>query len=60
LEKRPRVDAETLAQIRDFSRNAYAAPWSSKVDPEPQGEGQSPDVPPENPDDDALKPSTEL
>jgi hypothetical protein len=60
LEKRPRADAEILAQIRNHNRNAYAAPWSPKVGPEPQGEGQSSDDAPENPDDDALKPSTEL
>lgn len=60
LEKRPRVDAETLQDIRDHSRNAYAAPWVHKARDEPLGEAPTDESKPENPEDDPLKPSTEL
>ena len=60
LENRPRASAETLQDIRDHSRNAYASPWRAKGNDEPPGEPQDPNPEPENPDDDPLKPSSEL
>ena len=60
LEKRRRASPEELQSIREHSRHAYAAPWVPPSSPEPPGAGQVDDPPPENPDDDPLKPSTEL
>ncbi|WP_461425257.1 type IV secretory system conjugative DNA transfer family protein [Gymnodinialimonas sp.] len=60
LEKRPRASAETLQDIRDHSRNAYAAPWVQKAHDEPREEAATDEPAPEQPSDDPLKPSTEL
>ncbi len=60
LEKKPRADAEALESIRNHSRKSYAAPWEPKTNDEPPGEGSRDDPTPDDPDDDPLKPSTEL
>ncbi len=60
LEKRPRADAETLAAIKDHSRQAYAAPWSSKDTGAAQREDPIEGPNEETGPDDPLKPSSEL
>ncbi len=60
LEKKPRANAETLADIRNHSRNAYAAPLQPMGGDEPPREAPKDEPEPESPDDDPLKPSTEL
>lgn len=60
LEKMPRADAATLAEIIEHSRSAYASPWHAKGSDVPPGDAQAPDEDDENPDDDPLRPSPEL
>ncbi|QXT41150.1 type IV secretory system conjugative DNA transfer family protein [Gymnodinialimonas ceratoperidinii] len=60
LESRERADAQMLADIREYSRNAYAAPWEPKGSDVSPREDEGAEKDEEKPDDDPLKPSTEL
>ncbi|WP_430449486.1 type IV secretory system conjugative DNA transfer family protein [Rhodophyticola sp.] len=60
LEKRPPASTKTLADIREFSRKAYAAPWQDMGGHKQSREPQNTDNGEENPDDDPLRPSSEL
>ncbi|WP_227287901.1 type IV secretory system conjugative DNA transfer family protein [Boseongicola sp. H5] len=60
LEKRPPASAKTLADIREFSRKAYAAPWQDMGGHKQSREPQNTDNGEENLGDDPLRPSSEL